>query len=247
MKIEVRIDSPKVTPPTSQVMQVKRDQFTLYQIDEPNSYGVRGSAPAPAVMNTGEIDNNRYWTWSDLTRERQFFWADLLSMQVYGLLYADLNTTQRNRIITAFKGLTLSNKFLTNDRGTDKYHNYLTGENANQEDPRVAPLICCDDWVQVRGTGINKHGVPMAQLQGFVLGDPLPSVTPDLLKDPRVLWATIITETGEIRNFPQLDGLPVPYPYMTGRDWWYQLEDLQPIPAGARWSTWYRSLFVAGT
>ena len=214
-------------------MSVKRDQFTQYNwvVNDPDrrENGVRDSAPAPAVMQTGTFENNKSWGWAWLTERHTFFWADLLSMQRYGSLYLDLTKDERLRIISTFNGITSGSKFLTNDRGSTTRHNYLNGENADKEDIQVAPLICCDDWVRVLGVETNSHGVEMALLDGFLQGDPLPKVTRELLQDPRILWATVINKKGEISNFPQLDTFPVPYPRLTSKPYWYPYRDLEKV------------------
>jgi hypothetical protein len=210
---------------------VKRDQFTQYQFsaDGVAANGVRKSAPAPAVMNTGDIDDHKNWRWADMTEAVQYFWVDLLSIFLHSKLFRDLDKTRRNAIITDFKGMTLSDKFVTNDKGTDKFRNYITGENKDKENPRQAPLVCVDDWVRVLQEKTNRYDVLMGQLDSFLVSEPFPIVTKDLLKDPRVLWATIITKEGTIRNFPQLDGIPVPYPYITVEHWWYPMADLEKV------------------
>ena len=138
-------------------------------------------------------------------------------------------TSQQDVIVRAFKGLTTGTKYISNDKGTDRYHNYINGDNADKEDPKMAPLICCDDWVRVIETRTNSNGVVMARLDRFSPNDGFPLVTRELLSDPRILWATIIKDDGTIANFPQLGGLPVPYPYIASESWWYPLKDLAKV------------------
>lgn len=234
MKMQVFHDDGSITSLVDKlpnVYRVKRDQDTLYQFSPEDrlSNGVRKEAATyspPAVMNTGELDGAKNWQWARMSESVQRFWVDILSMHLYGRLFNSLSGTDKNTIITDFKGLTKSDKFLTNGNGTDLFHNYITGENIGKIDPKQAPLICCDDWVRVLQIQTNKFGIKMGQLDSFLYSEILPPVTPSLLYDPRILWATVINKYGNIGNFPQLNGKPVPYPYITAEHYWYPLDDL---------------------
>lgn len=175
---------------------------------------------APCVFRTGKWVDNSFFQSAKLTKAWQFFWADLMSMAQYGKLLKDLTSGQKAHVIQAFTGTTGSDVAFTNDSGTDRYNNYLTGEMRGGHDPMIDPLICGGD---------TKCGVPegnMVRMYSFHATQIPPTVTRELLLDPRVGWATIIKPDRDITPFPRLTS-SVPYPYITVEPYYYPLEELE--------------------
>jgi len=216
---------PSVSVPVSDIWRVKEDQFTTYQLDteETDENGVRLNAPCPAVFRTGTLDDPKSFQRTVFGKEYQFMAADLLALRKYGVTYGFLAGDARNHIRTAFNGLYPKGRAFNNGAGVDDCNNYITGEINRGEDPRIDPLICAGDTVRVLETRTNSRGIVMGLLQSFRS----PAVAS--LNDVRVLRATIINERGELRNFPQLDGIQVPYPYISSQDVWYPLDDLEKV------------------
>ena len=201
--------------------RVKADQFSSSW-----DFQVRDVAPNPAVNRTGELDGPQNFVRSNLTRQWQFFWADLLSMKMYGKLFSATAGAEEDFIIRKFSALSHSDKFLTNFAGTDIRNNYLTDE-MRGNDPKVDPLICAGSIVEVMEERNNRFSVRMCRLRSFLANDTPPIVTPDLLEnDARVLRATVIGVAGNLYPFPHLEGLDVPYPYISSHDCWFPAEDL---------------------
>ena len=227
------------TVTSGDLYSVLPDQFTTHRYkpydpklgDDNDVFpnGVRRSAPAPCVFRTGDIEDPSNMVRSDFTNLWQYFAIDLLAMRKYGLLFDDLIGAPKDDIIRAFNSLYASDRAFTNDKGVNNRNNYITNV-MRGEDPKIDSLICGDDVVQVLETRANSRGVVMGRLYTFRQNEVPPPVTPALLKDPRVLRATIINENGLIRNFDQLkDQNWVPYPYIASRDVWYPMDDLKKV------------------
>lgn len=228
--------APPAEPGTNtDLYRVKPDQ-AMYSWN----YQVRDVAPNPAVNRTGEITDPSNFVRGRLTREWQFFWADLLAMRVYGSSFGSLDAAKRKDIAGLFTVLGNRNLFLTNRFGTDNCNNYVTGE-MRSEDPVVDPLICAGSTVRVlevrRSVSGATAGMDMARLQTFMQDETPPTVTMDLLAhDPRVLRARDIYPDGRVIDFPQLyqkfpwlDEHWVPYPYIARHECWFPLMDLEKV------------------
>ncbi len=201
-----RLDVP---PPALARFKVKLDQYSPAW-----DYKVRDAAikagSAPAVNRTGTELNAEHFRRSSFGRDWQFYAADLLGLSKYGHRLTNLTAEQRKDIVQRFNSLYQSNRFLTNEKGVDNCNNYLTGEVGKGEDPLIDPLVCADDIL----TGeviLNDRGESMVRILSFRPNEPPPFPR---LDDPRVMLATVIYRNGILRPFPQLGGLPVPYPLL---------------------------------
>lgn len=212
LRLRVNVESPAV--PAVKLWRVKADQYTRKW-----GYKVRPSAPAPAVFRTGVQTDNEAFRRATFSKAWQFFAADLLALQKFGLLYASLSLTPRKEIQRAFSGLYAGNRAFTNGKGVDTCNNYIVGEMFS-EDPKIDPLICAGN----RMTGDTVGS--MVRLDSFRASEPPPVAR---LDDPRVCWATIISATGVLSNFPQLGGMPVPYPYIAVEPYYYPAEELEVV------------------
>jgi len=222
---------PPTTPPVAydNLYRVKEDQYCASW-----GYKVRQAAfdlgSAPAVNRTGEQSNPANFIRSKFTRPWQFFWADLLSVKVFGVLYNELGTDDAKGIEGVFSGLTKSDKFLTNRFGTDNCNNYISGD-MRSEDPLIDPLVCAGSIVRVLDI---QNG--MAKLWTFKEWEAPPPVTKETLSDPRVLTATNIFPDGHLTNFdnlyikyPTLSDHSVPYPYISSQTCWIALDNLEKV------------------
>jgi hypothetical protein len=177
---------------------------------------------APAVFRCGTFEDHKSFTRTRFTREYQFMAADLLALRKYGKPYLQLAGIQRDDIIRAFNSLYDSSTAFTNFKGTDNCNNYLTGSISRGEDPRIDPLICAGSIVEVLQVATNSKGVQMARLRSYRA----PAVV--TLADTRVMKASIIYKSdGHLGEFPQLNGLAVPYPLISSQDIWFPLIDLE--------------------
>jgi hypothetical protein len=217
----------EVLPPPN-LWVVKADPLTTHQFTTAEVYpnGVRrmrtaDQQGAPAVFRCGTFEDHKSFTRTRFTREYQFMAADLLAKRKYGTPYLQLSSIQRADIVRAFNSLYDSSTFLTNFKGVDNCNNYLTNSDRG-EDPRIDPLICAGSVVEVLQVATNSKGVQMARLRSYRA----PAVA--LLADSRVMKASIIYKSdGHLGEFPQLNGLAVPYPFISSQDVWYPLVDLE--------------------
>lgn len=184
-------------------------------------FRVRDAAPAPAINRIGEKAKTDNHVKTPFTRELQFFWADIVSMHLYGMLFQDLFEPQRDYVASRINAL-MGPKLAFFNRSVDERVAYfLTNENIDAALPRFAPLICA---------GCTVWGIPegeVVKIASFLASVPLPPVTQDTLLDPRVLWATIIDPDKHVSPFPQLDGESVPYPLVTVAPYYFPLQGLQ--------------------
>lgn len=178
------------------------------------------SKGTPAIMPTSSTENN--WPQTDFCRfplKWQNFWKDLLCMRKYGKVFTQLTRDQKNYITGKFKDLAAGNKFMTNKHGIET------------NDPRYESLITCGNYVyeiaRTTATAGRHKGKVMVMLYSFDVNDDPPVVTPDTLRDPRVQIAKIVYQGQYLGNFPHLDGLEVPVPFLTNGRRWYPLEELR--------------------
>lgn len=193
----------------------------------------------PAVNRTGEFDEPSYFIRSNFSKEWQFFWADLLSMRVYGKLLGDLSKYDADRIRDLTTDLGKSDRFLTNYKGLDNCNNYLYENTQNRgQEPKIDPLICAGSLVRVLDVQFSDSlGMNMAKLWTFKSWEVPPPVTRELLLyDPRILRATNIFPDGHLAPFdqiylrwPELREHWVPYPYISSQNVWFPERDLRKV------------------
>jgi hypothetical protein len=221
-------------PPSAELHRywVKPDWLSPYW-----GYKPRDVAPAPAVNRSGEIDDRTSFRRARLTEQWQWFWVDLLSLSKYQRVFAELNAEEKANITRAFGGLTGDHLAFTNNAGSASKNCYPCGTTDRGEDMRIDPLICGGNTILGSAPVQNKHGQWMVKVYSFNANQTPPAATLEMLNDPRVLWATIISDVRlpdgsyKLFGFPQLkDGVPVPYPYMTMEDYYYPLEELEEYP-----------------
>lgn len=175
-----RTDKPTPPPPPDNLYIIKADQYTYSW-----NFQVRSVAPNPAVNRTGEIGNPSNFRRAAFTAKWQFFWADLLSMRVYGKLFSELSTssfvqtdrapivemvrlfyskvvdflsgTEKSNIINLFNAITSSTRFLNNSWGTNNCNNYVTGQ-MRDRDPVIDPLVCAGPRVEVLEVRTSTSG-----------------------------------------------------------------------------------------
>ena len=219
------------SPPTGELRRywVKPDWLSPYW-----GYGPRPAAPAPAVNRSGEILNRTSFRRARLTEAWQWFWADLMALAKYQRVYSALTLDEKAFISRAFGGLTGDHLAFTNNAGSSTKNCYPCGETDRGEDMKLDPLICGGNTLLGSDPVRNERGEWMVKMYSFDANQPPPVATLDMLNDPRVLWATIISTkkfpdgSYSLFGFPQLkDGTPVPYPYMTVEDYYYPLEELE--------------------
>lgn len=180
---------------------------------------------APEVNRIGSFRDHTSQNKVPLTPSRQFFWAGLLAVQVYGKTYDDCNPAEQ-KYIGKRLGALMGHKLAFTNSSQDGA-NYVAKENLDRPHLSMAALICggCTIWAKPAGT--NNKGVEMALIYSFLANDPLPAVMPLLLFHPRVLWATNVFSGGSVDPFGHLRGLSVPYPLFTAEPYYYPLAGLE--------------------
>lgn len=200
-------------------------------------FHTRPVAPNPAVNPTSPDkddwpDTSRSW----FTEEWQWFWVDVMSLQKYSVVFADLprypqpsRNIERNLIVSAFKDVTAGNKFMTDGNGTDKYNNYITGEMRGQDPKQQSKVTALNDVYSAWPVEENFRGVEMVRLDSFIAGLGPPKATLAILRDHRMHRARIIYKNGTHGDFAHLKGRPLLYPFVTSGPAWYPRNELQLI------------------
>jgi len=199
-------------------------------VDPP--FTVREVAPDPEVNRIGEMDNHKNHVKVKSTKAMHFFLADLIAMQRYGVLLRQCTVTQRKYVVQKASSLMGPGLFLFNRSQDAKVANYLKGENLTKAPPMMAALICGGNTVWGMPAGRNKNGREMVLIHSFLAHEALPIVSPDMLLDPRVIWATVIYRENSVGPFPHLQGLSVPYPLITFEPYYYPADGLEELSAG---------------
>lgn len=185
-------------PPQDEWWYLLPDQF----------YGpLRECVPCPAVVRFGDRENPTCSNPVPLTREWQLFNGDLLSLSEYKRHYWELNNAEFDHIAQAYRGTYGNHTALTNWPEDEARADFFS------RPPRdiTSPLPTYD---AVRGCQTNSykgtetvsdHGEPMVQIYTFdwFAGPPV-AYGLEILDDPRVVFATIITLTGTVKKFPRL-------------------------------------------
>jgi len=233
----VATSTPGAVTPTPATAQLRRYWVKPDWLSPHWGYQPRPAAPAPAVNRSGEVVDSSYFRRARLTEEWQWFWVDLLSLSKYQRVYSVLTSDEKAFIVRAFSGLTGDHLAFTNNAGSTTKNCYPCGETDRGEDMKIDPLICGGNTVLGGDPVQNERGEWMVKIYSFNANEPPPVATLEMLDDPRVLWATIISTrqlpdgSFSLFGFPQLkDGTSVPYPYLTVEDYYYPLEELEEYP-----------------
>lgn len=200
----------------------ERSDFTG-EILRPNS---------PCVFRCGEIDNNLYGHYTRLPQEWQFFMFDLASFVVYnGRYHQELTQAEYDWLAGRFTSVFANTTAFTNNNGFDVNANFITGERLDSGLPAIYTLVC--GGASLSGTiATNSKGVQMLKMDHFDgTQPPPPVVTIDPYTDPRVFFATTITDIKidsgyKVNRFPQYDGKDVPVPLIASKDIYYPMNDL---------------------
>lgn len=204
--------------------QVKADPDTVKWGFQVRPAAVRLGG-APAVFRTGPILDYEAFDRARFTREWQLYAFELLSLAKFQKPSGFLGVTDRAYIVRAFNSVYDGGRAFTNKAGVEQFNNYITGETNRGQDPKIDPLICALNVVT--GSAVqNTRGEWMVQLESFREDESPP---PPSLLDPRICWAKTITSKGVINNFPQLGGVPVPYPYIAVAPYYYPLIELREL------------------
>lgn len=208
-------------------------EFPRYSVVEDwkspfRGYKVRSTAKpgTPAIQPTSSTENN--WPQTDFARfplKWQNFAKDLLCMQRYSKVFAKLTKEQKNYINSKFKDMYAGNKAFTNTHGIET------------NSPRIESLVCMGNDVyeiaRTTATAGKYRGKVMIMLYSFDMNDEPPVVTLETLRDPRVQYAKVVYQPkegalqGYLGNFPHLEGLPVPFPFLTSGRHWIPLQELE--------------------
>lgn len=189
----------------------------------------REVAPDPEVNRIGQFDYPASHVKTILNRERQFFWAEIVALHKYGRNLANLTNGEYDYVGKKMNVLMGDAVALTN-RKEPLAVNYITGEFPDYEPARMAALICGGNTIAGTYAGENKFGKSMLAVSSFVAGEPLPTPTYEILKDPRVLWLTAVFKRGEVYPFSTLgDGIGVPYPLFTAQQYYFPMEGVRKV------------------
>lgn len=234
-------------PESGRLAYVKPDWLTERWKNEDGEYDVRPVAPDPGIFPISKTPEE--WEQTDFCwygEDEQWFHVNLLSMQMYGRVFKDLaNNTQKQIIINVFLKLTQSDRAYNNNNGTDLKNCYpsVNGQpTIRGEDAKWESLITCgvDNKVRILEqrkvlTGRNA-GREFVRIDSFYSGQVFPTVTKELLKDPRIQWAKNVNPKPNPFTPPYLTnfhfgewtvGLPMPVPILTNGPHWYDLRELQ--------------------
>ena len=181
----------------------------------------------PCVFQTGEFGRHiGTGLPAPITRDWQFFNADLMALAVYNKLFLDLNREEKADIVTAFTGTFGTSTAFCNHKGFGDGHiNYVKGEDLDGELPLMFPLICGTDTVYG-----HVEGDYLAVASWDYRESPPAITNRDILNDPRVRYATVVRNVNigdggyQVGKFPRLEGAyGVPYAFITTRQWYYPI------------------------
>lgn len=192
------------------------------------NFAPRPAAPDPGIFPVSADVNE--WPQTDFCpfgESWQWFYVYVLAMAKYHRLWNDLTRDEKSYIIRAFKGITGSDKAFNNNNGTDIKSCYPCGEIRN-EGAKWESLITCRNYVWAKPAVTNAAGRRFRELYSFHSGDAPPSVTMDILNDPRIQTACIVNPDRTFQEFPQLDGTPVPALFLTRGPRLYPEDEMIP-------------------
>ena len=202
-------------PPRTQIYRYASADFerVWYWVKPDELFGpIRDCAyklgSCPAVFTLGEAKNNLNSHNVLLTRELQFFNADLMALSEYGQLFGALAKTQKEYVGSAFRGVFGNNKAFAN--GTGFQGKEPKADFVNRKDID-AGLPAYD---KIRTCATNNHTGDevgdMLRIDTFDTNDLPKNFGVEILQDSRVFWATIQYKGGEVNKFPNLTkGVPV--------------------------------------
>lgn len=188
---------------------------------------IRGAAldlgGAPDVFRTGNYGSHKNYRKVPMTKEIQFFNADLMSWMKYNKPFKYLVGAEYDDIVKCFTG-TFGDRIAFCNKTFAGRANFIKGENLSAELPLFNPLICGTNSLQ--GEEVGDY----LKVKTFKFGEPLPEITSrDIFNDPRVVIATTITgkqvnDGYAVNHFPRLNGTyGVPYALVTMEDVYYPL------------------------
>lgn len=195
---------------------------------ELHKYTVRSVAPAPAVNRIGELENHNNHIKVPLTQPAQVLWGNLLSYIVFSKGLKEISEPEFKYIGGRLEVMMGEFLALTNRPKGVPAANYLLGTNLDAEPAKFMPIIMAGNIIEGRPAGRNKAGQFMVQIRTIDANN-LPEASINLMKDPRVLAAKIINRNGSLSNFPQLDGVPVPYPLLARQICYYPMAGLLEV------------------
>ena len=178
-----------------------------------------------------------------MTEKIQCFAADLLSFQKFGRAFDDLIKEEQDYIASRFTGLYGNNLAYCNGQGFnnpgDPRANFIKRDDLKCELPKMFALI--DGTDSFSGVVDGKY----VHLDSWLENDIPTNYDYTILDDPRVAWCTIIRPTVpdlvggfSVYQFPQLDGIPVPRPFITKEPVSYWLDEMQQYQGERRGLYW---------
>jgi len=203
----------------------------------------------PDVYRLGQKENTNSGHYVVLTREWQFFWFDLCCKVVYGCYHDELTDERRERLAHKWTGVGAQTTAFTNYNGLDRWRNYVLNERMTKREPKIYTLVCGGASLAGVVTSVMRgtKKVPLLKVEHFDGRRPPPPVeTIDPYTDPRVFFATIITDNKAdpagydvedafaVIPFPQFEGMPVPVPIVATEDIYFPMKNLVPITDGKK-------------
>lgn len=200
------------------------------EIDRPN---------LPCVFRCGTVEDSLNGHFTRLAREWQFFMFDLACFVVFGRYHADLNDSEYDWLSHKFTSVFAETTAFCNDHGFDRNINYVTGDLKNDTLPAIYTLVCGGASL-AGGVVTNSEGRRILRVDHFDGTKSPPAVrTIDPYSDPRVFWATTITNSKYnggygVYKFSQYDGADVAVPLVASSEIFFPMEFLAPYVATIR-------------
>ena len=206
-----------------------------FELDPPH---VRPSLrPGHGLPETVKMYDNR---WTVMSEAWQWYMFDLLCLAKFGHWNRDaLTQEQFDYLARAFTSLYKGDRFRTNKNGVNDHNNHVTGEMTGEE-PKTEPITTGGNIVDVIGGPYSLPGGGIWMKVRTIGGARPPRIEEvNQLTHPELVHtATIVRleEDGSHRviQFPQLDGVSVPFPNISAEDHNYiRLERLERLPEGS--------------
>jgi hypothetical protein len=194
----------------------------------------------PCVFRCGELIDNDYGHYVELTKEWQFFWFDLCCKSYYGKYHEELTSAQYSWLAQKWTAVGGDDKAFTNQHGLDYFRNYVLNTGIGKQNPAIYTLICGGASTKPLSIVKNNRGMLMAEIPSFDGTKPPPDVrTIDIKTDPRIFMANSITskeiivdgrKTYAINPFPQFQKnyapQDVPVPLVSNEPIYYPVKYL---------------------
>jgi len=204
----------------------------------------------PCVFRLGDINYiDGHYTY--LNREWQFFTFDLMCLMYYGKVHGALSDVEHQWIANRWANVYHGTTAFTNRQGTNTNRDYVNDRNREADKGiGIYTLVC--GGASLSGMQVtNDKEKRMLRVDTFDGTKPPPDIsTIDIRKDPRIFYATIISDKRinggySTYRFSQLENpvtkkvYDLPIPIIASKPVFYPMADLRYVADGIKPSAYW--------